>query len=168
MKGHVLDVRENLVYADDNLVALIVYTGALDQFFDCKYGKLPYRSLKFEWHYEEVESFQDAPVVAYPQANGHTRITEYKKLPVRNINGTIYAVEYPLPYKKEENMEPYYPLLTEESQLLYKSYKSEANAINNMVCCGRLADFKYYNMDQALERALYVAHSKKVKRILGT
>lgn len=138
----------------------IIYTGALDELFNCIYGKLPYRSLRFEWKYEDVESKQEAPVVAYPQAEGYTRITEYKKLPVQNVRGTTYAVEYPLAYDPNKVMEPYYPVLTEESQKQYAKYKRLADRIPNLIYCGRLADFKYYNMDQALERALSVCHEK--------
>lgn len=138
----------------------VVYTGALDELFGCAYGRLPYRSLRFEWKYSEVDSLQDAPVVAYPQVDGYTRITEYKKLPVQDKPGTSYAVEYPLPYREGEKMEPYYPVLTEESQAQFAKYKALADRIPNLICCGRLADFKYYNMDQALERALQVCGSQ--------
>ncbi|WP_252224104.1 UDP-galactopyranose mutase [Clostridium sp. ZBS2] len=134
----------------------VVYTGALDELFKGIEGYLPYRSLYFDFKYENVDSKQDAPVVAYPQAEGYTRITEFKKLPVQNVIGTTYAVEYPSKYNIEEKSEPYYPVLTEDSQEQYKLYKSRTDKINNLICCGRLADFKYYNMDQALERALEV------------
>lgn len=132
----------------------VVYTGALDELFDCVYGALPYRSLRFEWRYTDRESLQAAPVVAYPQETGYTRITEYKKLPVQAGIGSSYAVEYPLPYKDGETLEPYYPVLTPQSQKQYGKYKVLADQIPNLICCGRLADFKYYNMDQALEKAL--------------
>lgn len=138
----------------------VIYTGALDELFGLEYGKLPYRSLRFEWRYEDIESKQDAPVVAYPQADGFTRITEYKKLPVQNVKGTTYAVEYPLTYNENEKMEPYYPVLTEDSQLMYARYASKAKQIKGLYCAGRLADFKYYNMDQALERALELCRDK--------
>lgn len=132
----------------------VVYTGALDELFGCRYGKLPYRSLRFEWVYEDKESFQGAPLVAYPQAEGYTRIVEYKKLPVQDVKGTSYAVEYPLPYVEGADVEPYYPLLTEDSQKLYKQYSALASTYNNLIPCGRLADFKYYNMDQCLDNCL--------------
>lgn len=135
----------------------VIYTGALDELFKGVYGFLPYRSLRFEWKYTDVDSFQPAPVVAYPQEVGFTRITEYKKLPIQTGEGSSYAIEYPLIYKKGEVQEPYYPVLTVESQEKYKKYKALANQIQNLFCCGRLADYKYYNMDQALERALVLA-----------
>jgi len=132
----------------------VFYTGALDEFFGCSEGKLPYRSLKFEWVHEDINSFQDAAVIAYPQEKDFTRISEFKKMPVQDVRGTTYAIEYPLPYNSDNDVEPYYPLLTEESKQQYEIYKRKAEKIKNLFCCGRLADFKYYNMDQAIERAL--------------
>ena len=138
----------------------VIYTGALDELFGCIYGRLPYRSLRFEWRYEARDSIQAAPVVAYPQEAGYTRITEYKKIPVQDRMGSSYAVEYPLPYREGEKLEPYYPVLTEDSQRQYAQYERLARQIPNLICCGRLADFKYYNMDQALERALSICNGR--------
>ena len=89
-----------------------------------------------------------------------TLITEYKKLPEQKVQGTSYAVEYSLEYKRGEN-EPYYPVITEQSKELYARYQARADKINGLYYCGRLADFKYYNMDQALARALDVADKIK-------
>ena len=151
-------IRDNQVMDGDKpLDGVLIFTGALDELFGCKHGKLPYRSLRFEWKYEDIDSFQDMPVVAYPQAEGFTRITEYKKLPVQEVRGTTYAVEYPLPYKQGEAMEPYYPVLTEESQQLFQKYYDEAKQVKGLAFAGRLAEFKYYNMDQAIRRALDLA-----------
>ena len=77
-------------------------------------------------------------------------------MPIQNVKGTTYAIEYPLQYESDKKQEPYYPLLTEESQLLAEKYKARAKKIQNFYFCGRLADFKYYNMDQALDQALNV------------
>lgn len=153
-----LKIQSNHIYLDDKRIEYpVVYSGPLDELFDCKYGKLPYRSLRFEWKHEEIESFQKYPVVAYPQAKDFVRIIEYKKLPVQNVKGTTYEIEYSLPYKKDEDNEPYYPLLTEESQKLYLAYLKLSDDINNLYVCGRLGKFKYYNMDEALKEALLVA-----------
>ena len=102
-----------------------------------------------------MDSYQDLPVVAYPQAEKFTRITEYKKLPVQNVKGTSCAIEYPLPYDADTDtpVEPYYPVLTEASQKAYRTYADAAAKVSGLYCAGRLADFRYYNMDQALERA---------------
>lgn len=151
-------IRDHQVMDGDKpLDGVLIFTGALDELFSCKHGKLPYRSLRFEWKHEDIDSFQDMPVVAYPQAEGFTRITEYKKLPVQEVRGTTYAVEYPLPYKQGEAMEPYYPVLTEESQELFQKYYEEAKQVKGLAFAGRLAEFKYYNMDQAIRRALDLA-----------
>lgn len=150
-----IQIRNDRIFLDGAPLEIpVVYTGALDELFGGIYGRLPYRSLRFEWKYEDKESLQDAPVVAYPQEAGYTRITEYKKLPVQTGTGTSYALEYPLTYQEGTQQEPYYPVLTEQSQQQYEQYRRAAEAVPNLICCGRLADFKYYNMDQALEQAL--------------
>ena len=146
--------KGNLCLNGEHLKIPVVYTGALDELFGGAYGMLPYRSLRFEWRFSHADSFQEAPIVAYPQEAGYTRITEYKKLPEQHGTGTSYGVEYPLPYQEGGWMEPYYPVLTQDSQALYNKYRVLAKQIPNLVLCGRLADFKYYNMDQALESAL--------------
>lgn len=152
-----LEIKDNQVIVDGRpFEGLVVYTGPIDELFHLQYGKLPYRSLRFEWKYSDKDSIQDAPVVAYPQEKGFTRITEYKKLPVQDKPGSSYAVEYPLPYEEGKDMEPYYPVLTKESQEQYGRYKALADKVPQLICCGRLADFKYYNMDQALDRALEI------------
>ncbi len=152
-----LKVRDNRLFLDGKQLQIpVVYTGALDELFGGVYGQLPYRSIKFDWRYEDIDSLQDAPVVAYPQEPGFTRITEYKKLPVQEKPGTSYAVETSLPYREGEKMEPYYPVLTEASLAQYAKYHAMADQIPNLIYCGRLADFKYYNMDQALDRALQI------------
>ena len=150
-----LRIRDGKLMLDGEVCRIpVVYTGALDELFDREYGRLPYRSLRFEWRYTDKSSVQEAPVVAYPQEPGFTRITEYKKLPPQEGRGSSYALEYPLPYDGTDSAEPYYPVLTEESQKQYAQYRDAAEKIPNLILCGRLADFKYYNMDQALERAL--------------
>lgn len=157
-----IHIENKNVYIDDKILnGKLIYTGPIDELFGCAFGKLPYRSLRFEWKHENIESFQNMPVVAYPQAEGYTRITEYKKLPFQDVEGTTYAIEYPLPYKNGENNEPYYPVLTKNSIELYEKYKDLADNVENLVCCGRLADFKYYNMDQAIERALKIVETIK-------
>ena len=158
-----VDALEHLHVESDNLQLdgqtvdfPVIYTGALDELFNNEFGRLPYRSLRFEWFYEDKDSIQDAPVVAYPQEKGFTRITEYKKLPIQELPGTTYAKEYPLTYSEESGAEPYYPVLTADSTAQYEKYRAHADKVPNLYLCGRLADFKYYNMDQALQRALDV------------
>ena len=149
--------RENhkIFVNDEEFEGTVIYTGPIDEFFNYEFGKLPYRSLRFEWHTDNVKSFQNAPVVAYPQAEGYTRITEYTKLPYQNVGEkTTYAVEYSIPFEEGASPEPYYPVLTEKSQEMYGLYKAESEGYKNLYLCGRLGDFKYYNMDQTLDRIL--------------
>ncbi len=155
-----ISVRGNKAVIDGDTETKVIYTGPIDELFGFEYGRLPYRSLRFEWKYEDIDSLQEAPVVAYPKEPGFTRITEYKKLPVQDVKGTSYAVEYPLPYVPGETNEPYYPVLTEESQKQYSRYRELADKVENLICCGRLADFKYYNMDQAIAAALKIGQEE--------
>lgn len=157
----VLDLVEidgnNIIFENELLNVPFVYTGPLDELFRYKYGKLPYRSLKFDMQIHNVDSYQETSGVAYPMAEGYTRITEYKKIPVQDIKGkTTIAVEYPVTYGTEEGKEPYYPILTENSKEMYKRYCALASKVNRLYVCGRLGDFKYYNMDDAVLRALEV------------
>ncbi len=155
-----LDEKANEIFVNgEKFGGKLFYSGAIDELFGYKYGKLPYRSLRFEWKTVAKKSFQDAPVVAYPQEMKITRITEYTKLPIQDIGDkTVYVLEYPIPYKTGEATEPYYPVPTEESQAMYEKYKAEAVRYSQLVVCGRLGEFKYYNMDQALERALEISY----------
>ncbi len=153
-----LTVRNDKVVFNGNIIDYpVVFSGPLDELFECCYGKLPYRSLRFEWIHEDIESKQDMPVVAYPQVPDYVRIIEYKKLPVQKVKGTTYEIEYSIPYKAGEDNEPYYPVLTKDSKELYLRYAELADKIRNLYVCGRLGNFKYYNMDEALEFALEIS-----------
>ena len=156
-KQHITFSDNKILWDDDVVSGKIIYTGPIDELFDCVYGELPYRSLRFEWKHSNEDNMQQAPVVAYPKAEGYTRITEFKKLPIQDVKGTTYAIEYPLTYKEGSKMEPYYPVYTEDSEEKVKQYKALSGRIDNLVLCGRLADFKYYNMDQAIKNALSVS-----------
>ena len=147
----------NLKWDEEIIACPVVYTGAIDELFNYCEGELPYRSLRFEWKHADCDSIQEMAVVAYPQAEGYTRIVEFKKLPYQKVKGTSYEIEYPLAYVPGKKNEPYYPVLTKDSLALYQRYSNRAAQIKNLYCCGRLANFKYYNMDQALENALCIS-----------
>lgn len=161
-----VDALEHLTLDDkarlttfDGEAAKVIYTGAIDELFGYRYGVLPYRSLLFDFRSEPRNSFQSAAIVAYPQEKGYTRITEYTKMPFQDCGGwTCVAYEYPVPYDREAEVgnEPYYPVLTQQSQRMYEAYKAYANTFTNLYLCGRLAEYKYYNMDQVILRALEV------------
>ena len=130
-------------------IDLLIYTGAIDELFGYKYGILPYRSLDIHYDYYDMDSKLPCEIISYPQAEGYTRSTEYKKITLNcDAKKTIVATEYPCEYN------PYYPTLTKESQELYRLYLHEAEKYGNIVLCGRLAEFKYYNMDVCIEHAL--------------
>jgi len=159
----VIPEKGQVLFKNKPISVPVVYTGAIDELLDYKYGQLPYRSLRFDYHTKNVDSFQEASVVAYPKAEGYTRITEFKKLPPQNVKGrTTIAYEYPLPADKESN-EPYYPISTDENLSLYNKYKSDIKKIPNVFLCGRLADYKYYNMDAAILQAFDVCEAVKTK-----
>lgn len=151
-----VEIRDNRVWVDGSpFDGTVVYTGPLDALFRQVYGELPYRSLRFVWKTEPVHHYQEAPLVAHPEAPGFTRITEYSHFPQKEYASvTSLAYEYPLTYQPGNSAEPYYPILTEKSQEIHRKYRELAEQVEGLVCCGRLADFKYYNMDQALENAL--------------
>ena len=130
----------------------MVYTGPIDEFFDYRYGKLPYRSLEF--HHETVDRpvFQQHPVVNYPNENiPYTRITEFKYLTGQQHAKTSIVYEFP----KSEG-DPYYPVPKPENNALYKKYQALAEATRDVHFVGRLATYKYYNMDQIVAQALTV------------
>ena len=128
----------------------LVYTGPIDEYFGFCYGALPYRSLRFDHAVIEQENYQPVATVNYPNENiPYTRITEYK-----HFTGDIGAVtsittEYPA-----ADGDPYYPIPREENQRLYKRYEALALAEENTLFVGRLATYKYYNMDQVVGQAL--------------
>lgn len=153
----VLEISDGHIYEKGNRSedCIVIYTGALDELFDYRYGRLPYRSLRFELKYEEIDSFQKYPVVAYPQDKDIVRITEFKKIPFQDKEGTVYAMEYSMACR--EGMEPFYPVENSTSRGIWMQYKKLADQIDNLYFCGRLADFRYYNMDQAVESAIKTA-----------
>ncbi|QAY79814.1 UDP-galactopyranose mutase [Sphingosinicella sp. BN140058] len=128
----------------------IVFTGPIDEFFDFRYGKLPYRSLRFEHKILDQEEFQPVAVVNYPNPQvPYTRITEYKYLTGQEHEKTSITYEYP-----SAEGDPYYPIPRPENQELFKKYEALADATPNVTFVGRLATYRYYNMDQVVGQAL--------------
>ncbi len=127
----------------------MIYTGPIDSFFDYRYGKLPYRSLEFRHETHDTEQFQIAPVVNYPNEQPFTRITEFKYLTGQEHKKTSIVYEYP-----RAEGDPYYPIPRKENAALYAKYKTLAEARSDVHFVGRLATYKYYNMDQIVAQAL--------------
>lgn len=129
----------------------MIYTGPVDAFFDYCYGKLPYRSLEFKHETLGKPVYQPAPVVNYPNEHLYTRITEFKYLTGQEHPKTSIVYEYP-----QDEGDPYYPVPKPENAERYKQYKALADATPNVHFVGRLATYKYYNMDQVVAQALTV------------
>lgn len=134
-----------------------IYSGPVDEFFDFRYGKLPYRSLAFKHETHNTAVHQSAPVINYPNEQLYTRVTEFKYLTGQEHNKTSIVYEFP-----REEGDPYYPVPRSENAELYKKYKALADATANVHFVGRLATYKYYNMDQVVAQALTVY--KQVKK----
>jgi len=134
----------------------IIYTGPIDAFFDYQFGKLPYRSIKFEWEHLNTERKQKAASINYvDNAEPFTRVTEYKYLTGQKTLKTTISYEYP-----QLKGEPYYPVPTDENRASYLKYRLKAEQEKNVFFCGRLAEYQYYNMDQVVANCLYFLKSK--------
>jgi UDP-galactopyranose mutase len=130
----------------------LIYTGAVDAYFDYCYGRLPYRSLEFRHETVNRAVFQPAPVVNYPNEHAFTRITEFKYLTGQVAKQTSVVYEYP-----RADGDPYYPIPRPQNAELYSRYQELASRESNVFFCGRLATYKYYNMDQVVAQALALA-----------
>ncbi|MDB5999304.1 MAG: glf [Rhizobacter sp.] len=127
----------------------LVYSGPIDAFFDFKHGKLPYRSLEFKHVTLPQEQFQAVGTVNYPNDYAYTRISEFKHITGQKHASTSVVYEYPC-----AEGDPYYPVPRPENTALYKRYEAEADALDHVTFVGRLATYKYYNMDQVVGQAL--------------
>jgi UDP-galactopyranose mutase len=127
----------------------MIYTGPVDSYFDYCYGKLPYRSLEFRHETHDRPAYQSAPVVNYPNDQLYTRVTEFKYLTGQEHTKTSIVYEFP----KSEG-DAYYPVPRKENADLYAKYRALADATPAVHFVGRLATYKYYNMDQIVAQAL--------------
>jgi UDP-galactopyranose mutase len=133
--------------------AHVVYTGPIDAYFGYRHGRLPYRSLCFEHeHLLGVGRFQETGTFNYPNDHAYTRITEFKHLTGQEHAGTSLVREYP-----QAEGDPYYPVPRVENETLYKRYEALAGKEPNVTFVGRLAQYRYYNMDQVVGAALAAA-----------
>lgn len=132
----------------------IIYTGAIDAFFDYEYGELPYRSLRFESKLVNLADFQGNAVVNYTDAMvPHTRILEHKHFDMNYTKTqTLLTFEYPADWKRGET--EYYPIESPESRALYNRYRAKADALDNVHIGGRLGEYRYYDMHQVIASAL--------------
>lgn len=137
----------------------VIYTGALDELFDCRFGRLPYRSLRFDFEHLAQDDFQNGhSVVNYTVSEDFTRITEFQYLTGQTgCDGTTIVREYPFAYTGAEGEIPYYAILNEENEALYERYRALTASVDRFYLLGRLAEYKYYNMDVMARKALDLA-----------
>ena len=131
----------------------VFFTGSIDEFFKYKFGQLPYRSVKFKLETHNKEYYQSNSVVNYPSNYDFTRIHEYKYYLDDKSPKTVIAKEYSEDFELGKN-ERYYPIPTDDNANLYHRYLYEAEKYKNVYFLGRLGDYKYYNMDGAIQRAI--------------
>ena len=127
----------------------LIYTGPIDSFFNYCYGRLPYRSLEFKFETFDSEVHQSTGTINFPNEHAYTRITEFKYLTGQKHSKTSIVYEYP-----QAEGDPYYPIPRPENAEIYKKYQQLANAMTNTYFTGRLATYKYYNMDQVVAQSL--------------
>jgi UDP-galactopyranose mutase len=138
----------------------LIYTGPIDYFFDYKYGPLPYRSLEFKLETIDTEKYQNAAVVNYPNDHDFTRITEFKQFYIQKHHKTTICYEY-----SKEVGEPYYPIPNKTCLSIYERYKADAGLLKHVYFLGRLAQYRYYNMDQVVETALRFYNNQDQARL---
>lgn len=154
----VLEIKDGQVLFEGNVfTGDVVFTGALDEFFACRYGRLPYRSLIFKTEYHENKPYQSHGVINYTVTEDYTRITEYPYLTGQDTKGTTIMKEYPIPYTGENGEIPYYAIMNPENQALYEKYVGLVSGLKKFHLLGRLAEYKYYNIDAIVKRALDLA-----------
>jgi len=160
-----IDVRTGVDFAEmkgraSEIADHIIYTGPIDEYFDFRFGKLPYRSLKFDHQTLEQEQFQPVAVVNYPNEDvPFTRISEYKHLTGQEAPVTTVTYEYP-----SAEGDPYYPIPRPENQELFKKYEALGDETEGVTFVGRLATYRYYNMDQIVGQALATFRRMDEKR----
>jgi UDP-galactopyranose mutase len=137
----------------------LIFTGMIDEFFDFKFGELPYRSLDLRFETLDQALFQESAVVNYPNNYDFTRITEFKHIHPVSGNKTVILKEYPQKYQARINI-PYYPVFEEKNIALYRQYKELADSYANLKLVGRLAEYRYYDMDDIIKIALKTFYEK--------
>jgi hypothetical protein len=131
----------------------LIYTGPIDRFFGFRYGQLPYRSLRFAFEHHAGEYVLPVGQINYPGKQEFTRVTESKRLTGQKCSGTTLTFEYPTAPGHDAD-DRYYPVPTDANQALYARYRRDAKLLPDVTFCGRLAEYRYHNMDQVVARSL--------------
>ena len=140
----------------------LIFTGKIDEFFDYKFKELSYRSLRFDFETLDNSYFQEVGTINYPNDYDFTRITEFKFLTNQKHSKTSIVKEYPQEYNKNIKGKdiPYYPIPKKENEEIYEKYNEEANKLDNVIFIGRLAEYRYYNMDAIIGTTLKIFKEK--------
>ena len=157
-----VDARDRLALSEDGMeldgepfTGTVIYTGQVDELFGFRYGRLPYRTLDFGFETLAMDRFQPAATVNYTVSEDYTRITEYKQLTGQALPGvTTIMKEYSRSYTGAAGEIPYYAIISPENNALYEKYRALAQNCGGLHLLGRLAEYKYYNMDAIALRAL--------------
>ncbi len=150
-----LKFEDTILFDGEEFGGKVIYTGALDELFGYCYGALPYRTLDFGFEHYNVTYYQSHGTVNYTVDEPYTRITEYKYLTGQEKEGsTTIMKEFSRAYRPATEDIPYYAIINEENNLLYQKYLSKAKEYKNLILLGRLAEYKYYNMDKIVSLAL--------------
>lgn len=155
VKDHLRFENGKIYFNGEEFSGKVIYTGALDELFEYAYGALPYRTLDFEFENLPIERFQSHATVNFTVDMPYTRITEFKQLTwQKNDSCTATVKEYSREYVPHSKDIPYYAIISEENNALYAKYADEAASYQNLILLGRLAEYKYYNMDKIILLAL--------------
>ena len=164
-----VDARSRIRFEEDQVIldgepfcGEVIYTGPVDELFNCCFGRLPYRSLRFDFEYLDQEDYQGHSVVNYTVSEDFTRITEFKYLTGQKAPGTTIVREYPFAYTGAEGEIPYYSIANEANQALYEKYRALTEKLPNVWLLGRLAEYKYYNIDAMVMKVLEL--TEKIKQ----
>jgi UDP-galactopyranose mutase len=149
-------------FMDTPYIGQLIFTGLIDELFDSQFGELPYRSLDFQFEHLETEQYQEKTTINYPNDYDFTRITEFKHISQQTVSGTTIVKEFPQDFDRNDPKKniPYYPVFTPENKEKLDRYLSFSKQFKNITLVGRLAENRYYDMDDIVARALQVYTDK--------
>lgn len=152
-----LESNGKILFDGKEFSGKLIYTGKIEALLDVKYGALPYRTLDFEFETHMCEYYQNCGTVNYTVDMPYTRITEFKHMTLQKCLNTTILKEYSKPYEPGKGQIPYYPIINEETGALYEKYVSALSEYKSLYLSGRLAEYKYYNMDMAALKSMQLA-----------
>ncbi len=160
-----ISFKKDKISFNKEIPDILIFTGALDELFDYKFGELKYRSIDMQFESIEKEWFQENTTINYPNDFKFTRITEFKYLYPYKSHKTTILKEYPIAHIRDKNIR-YYPFLTDDTQNKYMKYEKESQVYKNLLLLGRLAEYKYYDMDDVVLKAIEILGRKQIQSLL--